>query len=158
MFKHHICVSPQSAPLPYSKPFQYLSFFPLLPNFTLFPPWTVTSITLILFFPSIIFSICTLYFNASVPPPYAHATERLNALNGDSFQPFRGLSKLWLAYASAFSSLLLFSDTIFFQPGTRVCVWQVCHCGPLSLYLCITHSYKPLSQHKAAENRQGMPF
>ncbi len=104
----------------------------------------VTSITMIFFFFSIIFSISALYLTASVAPPYAHAVERLNALNGDSFQPFRGLSKLWLFFASAFSSLLLFFLITFFQFGTGACVWQVCHCGSLSLFILslieISHS------------------
>lgn len=62
--------------------------------------------------------------------------ERLNILNGDSFQPFRCLSKLWLSSASAFFFLLLFFWYHFFQFGTSLCVWRVCHYGPLR-FICL---------------------
>lgn len=109
------------------KPISLPLFIPLLP---IYPVSTLE--TLIVYFLSIIFIVSTSFLNVSFATPSARAMERLN---GDSFQPFRGLSKLWLGHASAFSFLLLFSDTIFFQLGTSVRVWQVCHCGPLSLFV-----------------------
>lgn len=89
---------------------------------------------------SVIFSVPSIYLTASIAPPHAQAMERLNVLNSDSSQPFPGPLQIVARLCFCFFLLFpFFSDTIFFQLGTRVRVWQVCHGGPRSLF--VYHSW-----------------
>lgn len=102
--------------------------FPLLVFATaVLPPCTVSPLLRWSFSGIIIFPIFSPSFSVLIAPPWAHAMERLNALDGDSLQSFWGLFELWLFFASAFSSLLLFSFLYHFSP-----IWQEDPCAACS--------------------------
>lgn len=102
--------------------------------------FTSNRFTFIVSFSIFLYSFISASFSdVSIATLSARAMERLNTLNGDSFQPFRGLSELWHSKCFCFFFFLrffsFFSCTIFFQPCTSTCVWWVCHCGPPSLFV-----------------------
>lgn len=118
-------------------------FFPLLPN--LWTPFCstlhcVTSIMLIFFFFKS--SFLSLLYTWTRPLPFlmlvpwkewTHWMVIHSSLSGAS--PNCGSPVLLLFLL--FSFFFFFSDTIFFQLGTRVSVWQVCHRGP-SKFICLS--------------------
>lgn len=78
-------------------------------------------------------SVLASLFSASVTTSSAHAMERLNAINGDSFQPFRPLncgSAMLLLFLFFFSFSCNFYYYLF-----CLCVWQVCCCGT---FICLS--------------------
>lgn len=141
MFKHpFVCIATTrtTSMLKKNKPSCHLNEA-LLP---IYPVSTSNHFAFIVSFSIFLYSFISASFSdVSIATLSARAMERLNTLNGDSFQPFRGLSELWHSKCFCFFLFFFFrffsffSCTIFFQPGTSTCVWWVCHCGPPSLFV-----------------------
>lgn len=115
-----------------------LFFSPLLSDFAPFPLWTVSPL-LHFFFLYYIFYLCFILecVQCSSLCSCHGKTERTKWWFIPAFPgPLQIVARLCFCF---FFSSPFFSDTIFFQLGTRVCVWQVCHCGPLSLF--VYHSW-----------------
>lgn len=76
-------------------------------------------------------SILPSLFSTSLGTSSTRAMERLNAINGDSFQSFRPLN-CGSAMLLLFLFFFFFSLWLFFF---CLCVWQVCCCGT---FICLS--------------------